>query len=271
MGCLQLARILQYLECPQYLRKYFFPLHKDLQYAGVLNPLDAPHHLRQQDESLFREGVVTNKPIKYNKGSQVNCGLVNDVHVDKVLNSGLRVTVKIPPGQENPKRLHGSVVPPSLPRRETGIYWGYSVRLANNVSEIFSGCSYSKGYDLTIGTSDKGDNVDEVADESLRYDHALVVFGGLAGLEAALDVDPNLNVDDPSLMFNRYLNTCPGQGSRTIRTEEAVLVSLAELRNKLQPVNPPIANKQFNHAGKEGSSRVGREIDNNYNSESSDA
>ena len=29
-GCLQLARILQFLECPQYLRKHFFPIHRDL-------------------------------------------------------------------------------------------------------------------------------------------------------------------------------------------------------------------------------------------------
>ena len=28
------VRILQYLECPQYLRKYFFPVHQDLKYAG---------------------------------------------------------------------------------------------------------------------------------------------------------------------------------------------------------------------------------------------
>lgn len=70
-GCLQLAKLLQYLECPQYLRKFFFPLHKDLQYAGLLNPLDAPHHLRQQDVSLFREGVVSNKPSKPGKGSLV--------------------------------------------------------------------------------------------------------------------------------------------------------------------------------------------------------
>ena len=32
----QMARILQYLECPQYLRKSFFPQHKDLQYAGMI-------------------------------------------------------------------------------------------------------------------------------------------------------------------------------------------------------------------------------------------
>lgn len=31
-----LARLLQYLECPQYLRKNFFPKHSDLQYAGTV-------------------------------------------------------------------------------------------------------------------------------------------------------------------------------------------------------------------------------------------
>lgn len=53
-SCVQLARILQYLECPQYLRKHFFPLHKDLEFAGLLNPLDAPHHLRMSNDFKFR-------------------------------------------------------------------------------------------------------------------------------------------------------------------------------------------------------------------------
>ena len=61
-GCLQLARILQFLECPQYLRKHFFPLHKDLQYAGVLNPTDMPHHLRANEWCEYREGVVLDRP-----------------------------------------------------------------------------------------------------------------------------------------------------------------------------------------------------------------
>lgn len=46
-----------------------------------------------------------------------------------------------------------------------------------------------------------------------------MVFGGLAGLEASVDSDTNLDISDPSSLFNLYLNTCPMQGSRTIRTE----------------------------------------------------
>ena len=45
-GCVQMARILQYLECPQYLRRHFFPIHPDLKHAGVLAPTDMPHHVR---------------------------------------------------------------------------------------------------------------------------------------------------------------------------------------------------------------------------------
>lgn len=93
-SCLQLARILQYLECPQYLRKYFFPLHKDLQYSGLLNPLDTPHHLRQQNVFLYREGIISDKKAK-DGHSYVNVGLLNDVLVNKAIEPGVRVTVKL--------------------------------------------------------------------------------------------------------------------------------------------------------------------------------
>ena len=51
------------------------------------------------------------------------------------------------------------------------------------------------------------------------YSHLLIVFGGLHGLEAALESDESLPETDPSLLFDHYVNTCPYQGSRTIRTE----------------------------------------------------
>lgn len=50
------------------------------------------------------------------------------------------------------------------------------------------------------------------------------MFGGLEGLEAGVDVDPNLEVTDPSVLFDFYLNTCPSQGSRTIRTEVGLIM-----------------------------------------------
>ena len=49
------------------------------------------------------------------------------------------------------------------------------------------------------------------------FSHLLIVFGGVKGLEAALEADPVLEGDDPEPLFDLYLNTCPGQGSRTIR------------------------------------------------------
>ncbi|KAM6902075.1 putative methyltransferase C9orf114 homolog [Xenentodon cancila] len=231
-ACVQLARILQYIECPQYLRKCFFPMHKDLQYAGLLNPLDSPHHMRMDEESEYREGVVLNKPPKQGKGSLVNCGMRKEVRIDKQLQSGLRVTVQLSKTQNPESRLYkGVVVAPHVPRTRAGLYWGYTVRLASCLSAVFTESPYKEGYDLTIGTSERGSDVDQATLSPFK--HLLVVFGGVQGLEASVDADQNLDVTDPGVLFDLYLNTCPGQGSRTIRTEEAILISMAGLRQKI--------------------------------------
>lgn len=124
---------------------------------------------------------------------------------------------------------------PDEPRRETGVYWGYQVRIAHSLSEIFTKSPYDTGYDVTLGTSDRGINVHEVPSRSYSYKHMLIVFGGLQGLESALANDEKLTVDDPELLFDHYVNVLPRQGSRTIRTEEALLIALAALQEKLQP------------------------------------
>ncbi|KAL4708296.1 hypothetical protein ACJJTC_007702 [Scirpophaga incertulas] len=243
-SCVQLARILQYLECPQYLRKHFFPLHKDLEFAGLLNPLDAPHHLRVSNDFKFREGITMNKKVKPGRGSLVNVGLLQDVSTDKLLNPGIRVTVRMLPSQEGSKKLKGKIVSLTTPRAETGVYWGYTVRIANNLSQVFTQSPYKNGYDLTIGTSDKGSSIDNLPNKELNYNHALIVFGGLHGIEAALESDEQLQIDEASLLFNHYINVLPNQGSRTIRTEEAVIVALSSLRSKLKAQNEPVLFKE---------------------------
>lgn len=196
---------------------------------GLLNPLDSPHHMRVDEDSEYREGVVLDRPSKPGRGSFVNCGMKKEVQIDKQLKPGLRVTVRLQePQNPETKVRKGTVVSSHHPRTVSGLYWGYSVRLASCLSAVFSECPFKEGYDVSIGTSERGNSVDQVTLPSFR--HMLVVFGGLQGLEAGVDADPNLEVTDPSVLFDFYLNTCPSQGSRTIRTEEALLISLSALR-----------------------------------------
>lgn len=99
-----LNRILQYLETPQYLRRALFPMHTDLSCAGLLNPLDCPHHLRSHEWSVYREGVVTDRPLKDKEGSHVHVGLQREVVVDKRIQPGIRVTVKIDEATKDHKK-----------------------------------------------------------------------------------------------------------------------------------------------------------------------
>ena len=74
---------LEYLETPQYLRKTLFPRSPALRFAGLMNPLDAGHHLRANEWNEYREGCVVKRPVKENKGSWVNVGLFKqDCQVD---------------------------------------------------------------------------------------------------------------------------------------------------------------------------------------------
>ena len=123
--------------------------------------------------------------------------------------------------------LAGALAPPHAPRDAAKTYWGYSVRLAPTLEDALAGGPHELGYDLTIGTSERGADAAAALPPAATclFRHALIAFGGPAGLEAADPAAPT--------RFTHWVNTCPGQGSRTIRTEEAVLVSLAALRPAL--------------------------------------
>lgn len=138
----------------------------------------------------------------------------------------------------NQKKLRGVVVSPSEPRQECGVYWGYNIRIAHSLLEVFTKSPYTCGYDVSIGTSDRGTNIYEIPSKSIEYQNLLIVFGGLKGLEEALANEEKLQINDPKLLFDHYLNTLPRQGSRTIRTEEAILITMTALQDKLNPNNP---------------------------------
>ncbi|KAK4971164.1 hypothetical protein LTR66_011499, partial [Elasticomyces elasticus] len=149
-----------------------------------------------------------------------------------------------PPDHITERELAAEAVSPDTPREEAGYYWGYSTRLAPSLSAVFTECPYDGGYDVAVGTSERGVPLPSflsslhtaqngVAGFPAEWRHLVLVFGGVAGLEAALAADGVLldgGVEEVRDVFDYWVDVLPGQGSRTIRTEEAVWIGLMGFR-----------------------------------------
>ena len=141
----------------------------------------------------------------------------------------------------------GKVVSQEEPFLELSTYWGYSVRVANSLQAVFNECPYPEGYDLKLGTSDKGKIIDfEDFSNWEDFKHGLIFFGGLEGIEglAELEEDSELKPQDVHKLFDMYLNTCPEQGVRTIRTEEAILLSMAAILPRMRAIGHKAPEKE---------------------------
>ena len=235
------CRILQYLECPPYLRRDLFPHHNDLSNVGLLPLLDTPHHMRATDVSVYREGVVVADKLSPD-GCYVNVGLSSEAFLHRPIKPGVRVTVKVDEPEAvaaessggRRAAISGMAVKPTEPREAHGLYWGYQTRLAKSLSEVFSGCPYVGGYDMLVGCSEKGALLESAASPVVKKKakHTLVVFGGTNGIEACVDADERLTTKgkDADTLFDQWLNLCPVAGCKQARTEEAVLVGIAKLK-----------------------------------------
>jgi methyltransferase len=231
-----LSHVLSYLETPPYLRKALFPMHPNLRTAGTLPSLDMPHHSRAIEQCDYREGVTVEvKDGNTSSGTLVDVGLPTKRLVrDVPIPPNTRVTLKLERQSDS-----AEAVAPTTPREEAGYYWGYTVRRCNSLSAVFTECPFDDGYDVSFGTSERGGDVSQVPKIHIPPSspfHILVVFGGVAGLEAAAKADHELHakgIDSGNIgdLFDHWVNILPGQGSRTIRTEEAVWVGLMALRN----------------------------------------
>mmetsp|Transcript_29766 Transcript_29766/g.45365 ORF Transcript_29766/g.45365 Transcript_29766/m.45365 type:complete len:225 (+) Transcript_29766:5791-6465(+) len=205
-----------------------------------MNPLDSMHHLRATEWCKYREGCVINRPVKENKGSWVNIGLSPQVcQIDLQLQTNTRVTVELDQTEWQPsaKYFSGKVVSQSKPQVEHGIYWGYQVRVAHSFMEAISECPFSDDgkYDLTIGDSpnDNGESIQSINLTShTGFKHALVFFGGLQGIEGViddLDHEGTVKASEAKKQFDVFLNSNPESGSRSLRTEEQILITMGQL------------------------------------------
>jgi len=215
------STLLSYLETPQYLRKRLFKLNPCLQYAGILPPLRTPHHpLNRRMKELrvgeLREAVTLSRTEKQ---TLVDIGVEQPALVrDGNLAVGKRVTVKV--------IKVGKVVEVELADRdEASSYWGYAVTVENL---SFGSFLRKRRFDLTVATSRYGSPFADVSGEVVeRWKAANTVLVAFGAPSHGLGDIVNHEGCRLSELVDFVVNTVPMQGTETVRTEEALVASLA--------------------------------------------
>ncbi|MEM3585722.1 MAG: putative RNA uridine N3 methyltransferase [Candidatus Jordarchaeaceae archaeon] len=220
---LLLKKVLEYMEAPQYLKKRLFPQSPFLKYVGVLPPLASPHHpleSRKKDlhDGEFREGVVIESD---SKGVLLDIGVEQPQRlwgVSLPVNTRITVRVIMRDGKFHLERVS---------RDEISDYWGYFVTISN---DSLSSTLRKLRPALIVLTSRYGDVFRDVSEKLLekwkKLGRLFLVFGGpYHGLGEILGKERTSMYE----VGDFVVNFVPNQGTRTVRTEEAVAAALSVL------------------------------------------
>ncbi|MDR1992381.1 MAG: RNA methyltransferase [Nitrososphaerota archaeon] len=216
-----IALLLRYLETPQYLRKTLFKLEPDLQYAGILPPLRIPHHplsgkIKHLKIGEYREGVVL---AEHKDGLEVDIGVQHPALMrHSQFKVGTRLTTQI-------VSISKTIEVQTVNREEVPQYWGYHVQADK---QTFGQLSMAHNFDLRLATAKIGTSIeDNITEISRQWNgNILVGFGAPSRGLHEIAQDQGLNL---STLTDFILNTIPNQGTATVRTEEALLATLAIL------------------------------------------
>ncbi len=208
-----ISDVLTYMNTPQYLRKKVFPITRELRNVGILPPLRTPHHpTGELSEGDYRQGLTLKRTKK---------GTVVDIGADRLALCKEKLSVNKVLSFKVTKLGKELIIDPDVP----DYYWGYKV-LATNKNLYDSILTLKPGPDLVIGTSRYGQSIssvlNELKDKLKGSKHTAILFGGpYSGL------DELLSGQDEKEIIDLEVNTVPSQGTKTVRTEEAVLATLS--------------------------------------------
>ncbi|UCE09083.1 MAG: hypothetical protein JSW61_08830 [Candidatus Thorarchaeota archaeon] len=216
-----LVKLLRYLDTPQYLRRRAFSRSSSLKYAGLLPPLRTQSHPLAARISDLAEGDIR-------WGIQLRPGKV-DLGLDKPLNYEGRVS------ERNPTLFEVTSPPPNvklnqIDRSDVPRYFGFEVTRESNLVKWLKDMA---------GTTRVGLSRNATEYEKLENDLKTTVEGTLSVL--AVFGGPDHGVQEviksmgasPSECIDFWLNAIPGQGTETVRLDEALLVSLGLLNHSL--------------------------------------
>jgi len=205
-----ISDILSYMNTPQYLRKKVFPISKELKNVGILPPLRTPHHPTEEPEvGDYRQGYTIKRTKK---------GTIVDIGADRLALCREKLSVnKVFSFKIVKLSKKDILIEPDKP----DFYWGYEV--LTTYKDLYESIKEVKP-DLVIGTSRYAQPItsifDEVKSKIKDAKHLAILFGGpYSGLHELIQGRKNI--------IDLEVNTVPSQGTKTIRTEEAVLITLS--------------------------------------------
>jgi len=216
-----IKKVLRYLATPPYLRKKIFPLDQDLRLVGALPPLQ-PNYSPEEGEipsgETYRYGLIMGTK---GKRLMVDVGLKTPIEVEGNGKAGQVVLVLL---TEREGIISGSLVD----KRFIGGYWGFDVSLPE---KDLAASIRSEQLDVVIGTSRLGKSVHTLEKEMLNIGNTAekvgIVFGG--PYQGIHDILSRVGLKS-SEVIDYMINVVPGQGTKTIRVEEAVFATLTLLK-----------------------------------------
>ncbi|MCS7122158.1 MAG: hypothetical protein NZ895_06130 [Archaeoglobaceae archaeon] len=192
-----IKEILDFLETPQYLRKYLFPLKDSLKYVGILPPLAIPSHKpKHLKVGEIREGVVRHVAPDGTRWVDIGFEALAPLKIDKP--KGARVTVRV--CSKNPLQVEEA---------KPDEYWGYKV-ITMELEDVFE-------RENVVTTSRKCD----VPMPQRISRNLTLVFGNPE--EDVFEIAERMGLKINAECWN----TIPLQGTRTVRLEEAIFSTLA--------------------------------------------
>lgn len=216
-----IAKILRYMDTPQYLRKQLFPRSSSLKYAGLLPPLRTRSHpLTKQSETL-QEGDVRWGVL--DQMGSVDVGLDRPMRCESRLDRQTLYLFRIMNTRPEP-------TVEVIDRDDVGIYWGFEVGVVTNLIKYLGDMhDYTRVVFSRNGGPFKRIERDLMA-TVMGTNDLLAVFGSPE--QGVAEIFHNQR-DLLKGNVEFWINTVPDQGTETVRLEEALTVSLGLLNNSL--------------------------------------
>jgi predicted SPOUT superfamily RNA methylase MTH1 len=223
---LLLRTVLRYLDTPQYLRKILYPKMSQLEFAGILHPIKAPHHKPAQDIKTVRAGDIRTGVIVKVKGALfVEAGLGSLVPFDGQGPEGKKLNVKFTQPYPNLRAKEATEL-------DISEYWGYEVKEGASLVKLLAGIEKT----VIVVTSRKGSyfkNVEIKLGERVKAsENVLIVFGA-----PRYGVHEILAKEGTNTRAEFIVNMFPAQATETVRLEEAILGTLAILNSSILSKN----------------------------------